>query len=348
MKPIILSGHCRPIKDLKFSSNSEQLFSASCDRNVILWATETGQKLMTYQHTAAVNTIGVTSDSKLLVTGDNTGTSYIWEIQGGNLLKKMENEALLNLKSLAISNDDRKVAIVQSGRTKEASSFVDVYNLLDIFMKDSGTLRIDSFPPLIHIESNPGQKYIIPKFTKNDNRLYLSRDDGYIELIDIKDKITTLNQQKFHTGSIMDFDLSSNEDLILTASIDGTSNVADTEKFEVIKIFKPTNPTRNINACKFNPVMKFNSEEFYREKFHAVLSGGQDCRNVTTTNSKEGGFDLEFVNLITGESAASIKGHFGPVNSLAFSGNGKLLMSGSEDSTVRIQKVSNELFERKD
>ena len=46
MKPIILSGHSRPIKDLKFSANSERLFSASNDRNVILWAAETGQKLM--------------------------------------------------------------------------------------------------------------------------------------------------------------------------------------------------------------------------------------------------------------------------------------------------------------
>ena len=122
MKPINLTGHCRPIKDLKFSSTSEHLFSASSDRNVILWATETGQKLMTYQHTAAVNTIGVTSDSKLLVTGDNTGTSYIWDVQGGNLLKKMENEAIVNLKSLSISNDDKKVVMVQSGRTKESTS----------------------------------------------------------------------------------------------------------------------------------------------------------------------------------------------------------------------------------
>ena len=95
MKPIILSGHSRPIKDLKFNANSEFLFSASSDRNVILWATETGQKITTYQHTAAVNTVAITSDSKLLVTGDNTGTSYIWDVQGGNLLKKMENDALL-------------------------------------------------------------------------------------------------------------------------------------------------------------------------------------------------------------------------------------------------------------
>jgi len=345
MKPIILSGHSRPIKDLKFSSNSETLFSGSSDRNVILWATETGQKLMTYEHAAAVNTIGVTSDSKLLVTGDNTGTSYIWDAQGGNLLKKMENEALLNLKSLRISNDDKRVVLVQSGRTKDSTSTVDMYNLLDIFMKNSGSLTIPTFEPLFHIESSKGLKYISPKFTKNDNRLYLSRDDGFMELIELNDKKNLLFEKKFHNDVIMDFDISYNEDLAITASLDGTANVFELESLKVISTFKPLNPTRNINACKFLPYIR-NNEDLANYKFHAVISGGQDCRNVTTTNAKEGGFDLEFLNIVTGEIAGSIKGHFGPVNTIAFSGNGKILVSGAEDSTVRIQKLDDDIFKK--
>jgi len=347
MKPIILSGHCRPIKDLKFTSNSEHLFSGSIDRNVILWATETGQKIMTYQHTAAVNTIGVTSDSKLLVTGDNTGTSYIWDVNGGNLLKKMENDALLNLKSLTISNDDKRVILIQSGRNKDSTSSVDMYNLLDIFMKSCGTLSIQAFEPLFHLESLKAQKYISPRFTKDDNRLYLSRDDGYIELIEINEKKKVIKEKKFHNDVIMDFDLSNNDDLLLTASLDGTSHVIDTENYEVIHTFKPQNPTRNINACKLLPSVLNNKENWENERYHAVISGGQDCRNVTTTNAKEGGFDLEFVNFLTSESVGSIKGHFGPVNTLAFSKDGRILVSGAEDSTVRIQNMTDYIFDKK-
>jgi len=345
MKPVILSGHSRPIKDLKFSSDSEHLFSASCDRNVLLWSTETGKKKMTYQHDAAINTIDVTSDSKLLVTGDNTGTSYIWDIQGGNLLKKMESPDLLNLRSIDISNDDRKVALVQAGRTKQSNSFVDVYNLLDIFMNNPGSLKIESFEPLIHIESDFGVKFVKPKFTKDDKCLYLSRDDGTIDQIELSQN-KLLHQKNYHNNIIMDYDISQSEDLLITASLDGTSNIIETNKFEVIKSFKPEKPTRNINACKFIPSIQYNSEEFYRQKFHAVISGGQDCRNVTNTNAKEGGFDLEFLNIVTGESVVSVKGHFGPVNTLAFSGNGKLLASGGEDSVVRLQLVTDDLFDK--
>jgi len=100
----------------------------------------------------------------------------------------MENEALLNLRSLSISNDDKKVVLVQSGRTKESNSTVDIYNLLDIFLKNSGELSIPTFESLIHLDSQNSQKYVSAKFTKNDDKIYLSRDDGTIELIELNEK----------------------------------------------------------------------------------------------------------------------------------------------------------------
>ena len=75
-----------------------------------------------------------------------------------------------------------------------------------------------------------------------------------------------------------------------------------------------------------------------------VIAGGQESRSVTSTNAKEGGFDLEFINFNSGESIASIKGHFGPVNTIAFSENGKLLASGADDSTVRIHRINDDIF----
>ena len=144
----------------------------------------------------------------------------------------------------------------------------------------------------------------------------------------------------------MDYDISQTEDLLITASLDGTSNIIETIYFEIVKSFKPEKPTRNINACKFIPNLLYKTDDYYSQKFHAVISGGQDSRNVTNTNAKEGGFDLEFLNIVTGETVASVKGHFGPVNTLAFSGNGKLLASGGEDSVVRVQLVTDDTFDK--
>jgi len=243
----------------------------------------------------------------------------------------------------------KKVALVLAGRTKESTSSVDLYNLLDIFMNNFGVEKINSFEPLIHIESLGSQKYVSPKFTKNDKQLFLSREDGFIDVIELNEKRELIKQKQFHEKIIMDFDLCSNEDFLLTASIDGTSKIIDMKSFEVIKSFHPLNPTRNINACKFSPLMEgTNFNDFLdcsKNRFNAVIAGGQDSRNVTTTNAKEGGFDLEFINFLTGQEVGSLKGHFGPVNALAFSPNGKILASGAEDATVRIHKIDSDYFE---
>jgi len=49
----------------------------------------------------------------------------------------------------------------------------------------------------------------------------------------------------------------------------------------------------------------------------------------------EGG-TLRLWELVTGEEVAQFKGHTGPVTSLACSGDGRIIASGSEDQSVRI------------
>ena len=63
---------------------------------------------------------------------------------------------------------------------------------------------------------------------------------------------------------------------------------------------------------------------------------------MTTTNQKEGGFDIIMYNAMNGEELASFLDHFGPVNTLAIWGN--VLASGAEDATVRIHKIEHYLF----
>ena len=82
-----------------------------------------------------------------------------------------------------------------------------------------------------------------------------------------------------------------------------------------------------------------------KEIIIAITSGGQDSRFVTTTNQKEGGFDIILYNAMNGEELASFLDHFGPVNALAVNGN--TLASGAEDATVRLHKIDHYLFNKK-
>jgi len=54
-----------------------------------------------------------------------------------------------------------------------------------------------------------------------------------------------------------------------------------------------------------------------------VLGGGQEAMDVTTSSTRVGKFDARFFHLIFEEEWGRVKGHFGPINSLAFHPDGK-------------------------
>ena len=53
-----------------------------------------------------------------------------------------------------------------------------------------------------------------------------------------------------------------------------------------------------------------------------VLGGGQEAMDVTTTSTKIGKFDARFFHLVFEEEFGRVKGHFGPINSVAFHPDG--------------------------
>ena len=63
---------------------------------------------------------------------------------------------------------------------------------------------------------------------------------------------------------------------------------------------------------------------------HVVIGGGQDARDVTTTAARDGKFDARFFHMLLEEEFGRVKGHFGPINTLAFHPDGKSYCSGEK------------------
>jgi len=76
-----------------------------------------------------------------------------------------------------------------------------------------------------------------------------------------------------------------------------------------------------------------------------VLGGGQDAMDVTTTSARQGKFDSRFFHLVFEEEFARLKGHFGPINSLAFHPNGRSYSTGGEDGYIRINNFDQSYFD---
>ena len=256
MNPIyktkILQGHSRPIKDIKFSNDGKFIFSASSDRLVKKWDFKSNKSLFDFNHQASVNSIALSNDNKLMFTGDSTGCLYIWDINSNLLFKKIEFEAIFNLSSIDVSYDDKFIIIVINYRKKNTQSFIRTYEISKILNEnnENNNENNNNFPIFkIFICSNLETKYSKAKFVDFNNLIIVSREDGILEKINFQTEKIILSE-KIHNDSILDFDINFENNLILTSGKDCNMNLINLNNFKIIQTFHPSNPNRNLNACK--------------------------------------------------------------------------------------------------
>ena len=271
MNPIyktkILQGHSRPIKDIKFSSDGKFIFSASADRQVKKWDFKTNNLLFSFNHQASVNSIAISSDNKIMFSGDSTGCLYIWELETNNLFKKIQFEAIFNLSSVDLSFDNQFIIVVISTRKKNTKSFIRTYQIKKFFNNNNNDNNNDNdneknSPEIFKVFECPNleTKYSKAKFADNNNNLIIvSREDGMLEKIDFSTS-KIISSSKIHKEAILDFDINFDNDLILTSGKDCNMNLINLSDFKILQTFHPSNPNRNLNACKLiiieNPFFK--------------------------------------------------------------------------------------------
>ncbi|KAJ9554707.1 hypothetical protein OSB04_009321, partial [Centaurea solstitialis] len=90
----------------------------------------------------------------------------------------------------------------------------------------------------------------------------------------------------------------------------------DIRSLTLIKTYFTQTP---VNAVAMSPLL--NHVSF--DSCHVVLGGGQEASAVTTTDHRAGKFEAKFYDKILQEEIGGVKGHFGPINALAFNPDGK-------------------------
>ena len=333
MKPLVLKGHSMPITELKFNKDNDLLFSASKDRFITLWSSEYGERIGTYQHSAAVYTMDIDDNSKYLISSDSTGYVYIWEACNGETIHKFAIDKLPLVHSINFNYNNDLISIGYGGRGANAESKIDIYKFSELLKKNTKPIKSILIP----------NKDKVSKMRWFDlgKSIIATSEKGEIYKYDYESEKLLL-QKKIHDNIIMDMDISPKEELIITASKDGKAKVLNPDTFDIMSELFPQNPVRNINACIFNPLISSDDEKVV--KYHAFIAGGQESRDVTTTASKKGGFETLIYDCMFGEELGAIQGHFGPVNSLAISSDGELLASGSEESSIRVHKINNDEY----
>lgn len=142
-----------------------------------------------------------------------------------------------------------------------------------------------------------------------------------------------VKQVKDQKGQIMDFQFGKEKEYFISASKDCTAIIYDAN---TLSVFRKFNTDRPCNSASLSPIRP-----------HLMLGGGQDAMSVTTTSARQGGFETRFYHLVFEDEIGRVKGHFGPINTLAFCPDGTGFASGGEDGYVRLHKFDADYFKFK-
>ncbi|RUS72054.1 hypothetical protein EGW08_020183 [Elysia chlorotica] len=312
MKPIMLHGHERSITQIKYNREGDLIFSAAKDSQPNVWYSLNGERLGTFVgHNGAVWCIDCNWDSTKVLTGAADNTCKLWDCETGAQIASLKTNTAVRTNGFSYSGN----LIMYS--TDKTMGFPCEIFIFDI--RDGSQLQSGNPMTKVPIES-PMPKITSAIWGPNEEFILTGHDGGDLNQFDLKGN--WIKGCKDHTGQINDIQAYKDYSMFITASADQTARLFDMETFEPLKMFKTERP---VNSAAISTLHE-----------HVVLGGGQDASMVTTTSTRIGKFDARFYHLVFEEEFGRVKGHFGPINSIAFHPDGLSYSSGGEDGYVRV------------
>ena len=327
MIPILLQAHTRSLTKVIYNQSGDLLFSASKDSVPNVWRTLNGERLGSFHgHEGVVWSMAVSADSEFLVTGSGDNTARVWSVNGGKEVGRIDTETAV--RAVALSQGDRFLAIVT-----------------DATMRKSAKVLVYDFPALklvrtIDCSGNDKIKPTVIAFSDCNEFIVTGHQDGSLRLWDWNAASSTdpespitvpLKKSSPHSDVIRDLQLSPDRTYFITASRDNTAKIIDTLSLAPLKTFKTERP---VNSAAISPLRN-----------EVVVAGGQEALHVTTTSSRAGQFEARFFHQIYENEVGRVKGHFGPINTLAYHPSGKGYASGAEDGYIRVHHFDQDYFD---
>mmetsp|Transcript_8327 Transcript_8327/g.25031 ORF Transcript_8327/g.25031 Transcript_8327/m.25031 type:complete len:324 (-) Transcript_8327:69-1040(-) len=321
MRPFVLGSHTRPVTMVKYNKEGDLLFTSAKDWIPTVWRTNTGERLGTYKgHDGAINGFDIYEDTSRLLTGSADNTAKLWDAEKGRILYSWSFRC--PVRAVDISPDGRYVALTTSMLMKQKPE-VHLFRLED----DINDLSSNEVSSLL----GPDATITFALWTPTGDQIIGVSEDGTTRKWDVETGKELVCMRE-HGGQVNDLQLSSDGIQFITASADKTAKLWDLEDMRVLKTYKTERP---VNAAAISPVMD-----------HVLLGGGQEAINVATTSDREK-FDARFYHKIYEEEIGTVRGHFGPINAIAFSPDGKQFTTGGEESLVRMHNFDEEYFTRR-
>ncbi|KAL7156253.1 hypothetical protein ABFS83_03G131500 [Erythranthe nasuta] len=260
-------------------------------------------------------------DSTTLITGSADQTAKIWDVKTGTPLFTFNFDSPARSVDFAVGD---KLVVITTDPFMGLSSAIHIKHVAAhpddqtgesvlVLKGPQGRINRAVWGPLNKTIISAGEDSVIRIWDSETGKLLKESDkeDGH------KKPITSLS--KATDGSHF-----------LTGSLDKSAKLWDSRTLTLIKTYVTERP---VNAVAMSPLLD-----------HVVLGGGQDASSVTTTDHRAGKFEAKFYDKILTEEIGGVKGHFGPINALAFNPDGRSFSSGGEDGYVRLHHFDQDYF----
>lgn len=331
MRPLKLQGHERSLTQVKYNREGDLLFSVAKDRSASIWYSSNGERLGTLEgHMGTIWSIDVDSDSVLCATGSADMSIKLWKVSTGECVFTYSMPT--PVRRVAFSPDNTKLLAV----TDQVMGHKGTITVFNINYND--VTKQNSEPAIVIKTRDDATKVVVAGWSYGGKYIIAGHEDGYISKYDGKtgEFIQTIQAHGIHNEekvmSVTDIQFApEDKSYFITSSKDKCSTLIDVETFEILKVYKADAP---MNTAAITPKKNF-----------VILGGGQEARNVTTTAESQGKFEARFYHKIFIDEIGRVKGHFGPLNTIAVHPEGTGYASGGEDGFIRVHNFEKSYFD---
>ncbi|KAL7415867.1 WD40 repeat-like protein [Mrakia frigida] len=321
MRPILLQGHERSLTQVVYNADGDLLFSCSKDHVINAWYSHNGERLGTYNgHNGTIWSVAVDSKSEFLLSASADNTMKLWQVATGKCLYTWEFPTAV--KRVAWNEDDTLFLSI----TEQRSGFQGAVRVHEVNRSSPTDQPSDPI-----LEFNPiGSKATVAAFAPLSQTILTGHESGKVAIFDAKTGEELMGNEKAHSGQVTDLQISQDGTYFVTSSKDKSARLHRTDDLMVLKTF-PTNTP--LNSASITPGRPY-----------VILGGGQDAMSVTTTSQRQGKFEARFWHRVLEEEVGRVRGHFGPLNTVAVHPSGKSFASGGEDGYIRLHWFDESYF----
>ncbi len=364
-----LIGHSRPVVSAMFSSDGKRVVTASRDQTARIWDAGTGRLLTILSgHTAELWSAAFSPDGQRVVTASNDGTARIWDAQTGKTLIVLNDHSGEYVESAEFSPDGRRVVTAaRTARVWDAETGASIIVLADdsrspsiasaAFSPDGrrvvttssveNTARIWDVASgkTVAVLAGHTERLRSVRYSPDGRRIVTASYDGTARIWDAQ-TAKTIATLHGHAGIVWGASFSPNGHRVMTVSVDNTARIWAIDLASPATILQSGG--RVINAQFESDAMAITASEDGIVRFwdtaNAKLLGelnvgpivnaaiSPDGRNLATA----AGNDAQIWDVQSGKSVMRLAGHVDKVWELAFSPDGRHLVTASWDNTARI------------